>query len=208
MPFASYGSIAEVARAYQIRCARSPFVAPAEGFVGEAFRDELEFTLNEVPYEQSESFACEALIYPLLREVWKPFRDVLTLWSHIPVGFDEDLCGVPDYVLARRSPLGPMIFDPPYILLVVEAKEDDFIRGWGQCLAAMLAAQKLNPSTAPTLFGASTNGRAWEFGRLRGAEFTQDPRQFSISELDTLAGALRFVMNGCREQTARQPVAT
>jgi hypothetical protein len=147
------------------------------------------------------------LIYPLLREVWKPFHEVLTLWSHQPIAYDDDLSGVPDYIVARRSPLGPLIMDLPY-LLVVEAKKDDFIRGWGQCLAAMLAAQKLNDVPDQTFYGITTNGRVWELGQLRGDVFTQDLRPFSLQDLDGLAAALHFIMIQCREQFARQPAVT
>ena len=205
MPFASYASIGDVAHAHQVRYRRAEFVTPVAGPLGDAFRTELDFTLSEVPYDGTEFAACETLIYPLLREVWKPYRGSLTLWSHQPITYDEDLCGVPDYLVARRSPLGPLILDVPY-LLVVEAKKDDFTRGWGQCLAAMLAVQKLNTLPDQTLYGIATNGRAWEFGRLEGDEFTQDPRLFSLSDLDDLAGALHFVMTRCREQVTRQPI--
>lgn len=207
MPFTSYASMAEVARRYQIQCRRAAFVRPVAFALGEVFRSELAFTLSEVAFEGSESAACETLIYPLLREVWKPFHEVLTLWSHQPIAYDEDLCGVPDYIVARRSALGPLIFDLPY-LLVVEAKEDDFTRGWGQCLAAMLAAQKLNDAPDPTFLGITTNGRGWEFGQLQGDVFTQDLRPFSLQDLDGLSAALHFVMIQCREQVARQAAVT
>ena len=206
MPFASFGSIAEVARAYQIRCERTPFVGSISGPLGDSFRAELDFTLREVHYDQGEPFVCETLIYPLLREVWKPYRDALTLWSHQSIAFDADLCGVPDYIVARRSPLGALVFDLPY-LLVVEAKRDDFTRGWGQCLAAMLAAQKLDPLQDRTLYGSTTNGRIWEFGRLQGNEFLQEPRLFPLQDLETLAATLHFVMSECRDQVAEQPVS-
>jgi len=135
-------------------------------------------------------------------------RDALTLWSHVPLTWDADLCGVPDYLVTRRSPLGPMIFDPPYVFLVIEAKKDDFARAWGQCLAAMLAAQKLNPAADRTLFGATTNGRSWEFGRLRGRN---SRKRFAHSRFLTwflLPGQSRFVLNEGRAQAAVQPVST
>ena len=207
MPFASYLSIDDVAHAHRIRCRNGEFVAPIPAELSAYFREELAFTIDEMPFRSSESAACESLIFPLLREVWKPHRGHLTLWSHRPIAFDDDLCGTPDYIVARRSPLGAMIFDLPY-LLVVEAKKDDFERGWGQCLAAMVAARNLNDSPDPTLYGIATTGRGWEFGRLEGDEFTQDPRLFSLSDLDDLAGALHFVMTRCREQVTRQPIPT
>jgi hypothetical protein len=204
MPFTSYATVADVARTYQIHFRRAAFVTPIAGPLSEAFRSELAFTLGEVPFDVSEYAACETLIYPLLREVWKPYRDALTLWSHQPIAFDEDLCGVPDYLVARRSPLGPLVLDLPY-LLVVEAKQDDFPRGWAQCLAALLAAQKLNKLPDQTLYGIATNGRVWEFAQLRADVFTQDVRPFSLQDVDTLAAALHFILAQCRDQATRQP---
>jgi len=205
MPFTSYATIGDVARAHRVHINRREFVTPVVGPLSDSFRSELEFTLREVAFDNSGSIICETLIYPLLRDVWKPYREHLTLWSHQAIAFDDDLCGVPDYIVARRSPLGALVFDIPY-LLVAEAKRDDFTRGWGQCLAAMLAAQRLNRLSDQTLYGDATNGRGWELGQLEGDIFTQDPRPFSLRNLDDLAGALHFLMTQCREQVNRQPV--
>jgi len=205
MPFASYSSLSDVALKHRIRCHQSDFVVQVPAPLSEHFRSELEFTLKEVPFSRSDSAACETLIYPFLREVWKPYWESLTLWSHEPLAYDDDLCGIPDFIIGRRSELGSIVFDMPY-LLIVEAKRDDFLRGWGQCLAAMRAAQKLNDQPDEALYGICTNGRAWEFGRLRGDDFTQDTRLFSLENSDELAGALHFVMLQCRDQAARTAI--
>jgi hypothetical protein len=193
--------VADVARAYQIHCQRAGFITPVPATLSEYFRSELAFTLQEVPFDGSEYAASETLIYPLLREVWKPFHASLTLWSHEPIRYDDDLNGTPDYMVARRSPLGAFILDVPY-LMVVEAKQDNFPIGWAQCLAAMLAAQKINQLQEQMIYGISTNGRGWEFGKLRGDEFVQDPRPFSLQDLDHLAAAINFVLKQCHDQVA------
>ncbi|MDJ0557047.1 MAG: hypothetical protein QNJ68_21910 [Microcoleaceae cyanobacterium MO_207.B10] len=58
----------------------------------------------------------------------------MTLWSHETLIYDEKLSGKPDYIVAEISYLGRIIFCKPYFL-VVEAKQDKFEEGWGQCLA-------------------------------------------------------------------------
>jgi hypothetical protein len=202
MPFTSYATIGDVAHAHNIQCRREAFIKPEPAPFSEYFRSELDITLHLVPFDGSEYAACETLIYPLLREAWRPFQNALSIWSHPTISYDADLCGTPDYVVSRTSQFGPFLMDMPY-LLVVEAKKDDFVRGWGQCLAAMLAAQRLNNIPDQTLFGVSTNGRGWEFGKLRGSVFTQEPRTHSLSDLDGLAAALHFVFAECRDQAAR-----
>lgn len=202
MPFTSYESVADVGRAHRIQARREAFVAPLPLPLSDYFRSELDITLNLVPFDGSEYAACETLVYPLLREAWRPFRSALSVWSHPTISYDTDLCGTPDYVVSRTSQFGPFFMAMPF-LLVVEAKKDDFVRGWGQCLAAMVAVQKLNNVPDQTLFGVSTNGRGWEFGRLHASEFTQEPRTYSLSDLDGLAAALHFVFSQCREQAAR-----
>src|SRR5207249_6154452 len=133
---------------------------------------------------------CENLIYPILREVWKSsYLDDLQIWSHLPLYYDEDLSGTPDYIVARQSPLGHVVMEEPY-LLVVEAKKDDFERGWGQCLAALLAAQRINKTPRQTLYGIATNGRSWEFGNLQDQQFTQDLRAYGLADLDQLCAAV------------------
>ena len=206
MPFTSYATVADVAKAHHIHFHKAEFLQPVPATLSDYFRSELAFTLSEVAFDSAESVACETLIYPLLREVWKPFHETLTLWGHQPIEYDKDLCGVPDFIVARRSPLGPFIFDMPY-LLVVEAKRDDFVRGWGQCLAAMLAAQKLNKLPEQTLYGVATNGLGWQFGQLLGDVFTQDVRLFSLKDPDILAAALNFLLTRCRDQVAGQSLA-
>lgn len=135
MPFTSYTSVSDVAHAHRISCEHAGFPPPAPVQLSHEFQSELALTMRELPFESSDSAVREMLIYPLLREVWKPFCKVLTLWSHQPIVYDEDLSGTPDYVVSRRSPLGHVVFDPPCCLVVVQAQSDGFERGWGNCLA-------------------------------------------------------------------------
>jgi hypothetical protein len=74
-------------------------------------------------------------------------------------------------------------------------------------MAAMVAAQKLNGQPEQTLFGVASNGRVWEFGRLQGSVFTQDPRLYLAQDLDGLAAALQFVLSQCQDEAARYPHA-
>jgi hypothetical protein len=206
MPFGSYKSISDVGNAYQITGKKEPFISPVDVAVREGFRSDLDFVLREVYFNNSEFSVCENFIYPTLKEVWKSYTACLQLWGHEPLNFDADLSGVPDYFVARRSPLGKMMRHvPPYVLMVVEAKRDSFEEGWGQCLAAMLAAQKLNQESELTVHGAVSNGRVWEFGKLHASSFTHDGRLFTLDDPGRLLGALHFIFTQCQHQVLGQP---
>lgn len=52
----------------------------------------------------------------------------------------------------------------PFVL--VEAKQDNFDAAWGQCLAEMIAAQRLNNLPDLVIYGITCNGdRGWRHRR-------------------------------------------
>ena len=200
MAFNNYGSLDKVIEKYKVRCVSGTVVIPfseAPPF-NDYFLSELAFNLREFPLDRSEIGSGELLLFPILREAWKPYHLDLSLFSHEPLEFDDDLCGIPDYFVCKRSEFGPFYPTVPY-LLVVEAKLDDFSKAWGQCLAAMLAAQKLNAMPDKPVYGIATNGRSWEFAVLLGNVFTRDPNPIAIHNLDSLRQALHAVFRVCRD---------
>jgi len=209
MAFTNYTSINDVIAKHKIRCVAGPVVAtaPDAPLFGEYFLNELAFNLREFPLDHSETGAGEILIFPVLREVWKSYRPELSFFTHEPLEFDDDLCGVPDYFVCKRSEFGPFYPTPPY-LLIVEAKLADFAKAWGQCLAAMVAAQKLNGTPEQPMYGIATSGKAWEFGVLRADEFTRDSEAVAIHNLDTLRQALHAVFRDCRNMALAHPIPT
>lgn len=122
----------------------------------------------------------------------KFYKDKFVLWSHQPLNFDDRLSGVPNYILAKRSPLGKFVFDRPYFI-IVEAKKDNFTEGWEQYLAEMVAVQKINGDLKQSVFGVVTNGKFWEFGRLTDTLFTKNIKTYSIQALNQLFAALNYV---------------
>ncbi len=160
----------------------------------------LEFDLQHHPQILSEHALCERIIYPILREVWMR-HEKLEVWSHIPIQVDEELSGVPDYLIARKSPRGFQRLEIP-LLAIVEAKREDFITGWGQCLAAMVAAQKLNSELEllPVIYGIVTTGRIWEIGKLENQVVTIHPFNLSLTQLELLLGVLDYLFVECEAQ--------
>jgi hypothetical protein len=200
MAFTSYTCIDDVIKKHKIRWVPGQVVRPAADAppFSDFFRSELQFNLNQLPPSRTESGAGEQILFPIIREVWRAYHTHLSLFSHEGLTFDADLTGYPDYFACKRSEFGPFYPTPPY-LLVVEAKLDDFAKAWGQCLAAMLAAQKLNATPDQPVYGVATNEKAWEFGLLTHTEFTQQQEAFGLVDLDQLARALHTVFRACRD---------
>jgi hypothetical protein len=198
MAFSTYKTLGTVLQEYEVYLIRAAFVSELPFDVPIGFKEELELLFTEGAIS-SEASICEALIFPILKEVWKAYRQKFVLWSHEPLRYDETLSGVPDYTLAKRSRLGSIVFDRPY-LLVVEAKQDDFTAGWAQCLAEMIAVQKLNGTPQQVIFGIVTNGRIWEFAKLHNSKFTVHPNSYSIGDLDRLFAVINFMFQECEIQ--------
>ena len=199
MAFSSYKTIGEVLKEFQVKYTESNFMSEREFHVSDYFREDLQTVMREGVVNNSEYAICENLIYPVLKEVWKRYSSKFTLWSHQSLTYDEKLSGYPEYILAKRSPLGKVVFDKPYCILV-EAKQDNFEAGWAQCLAEMIAAQRLNRELPITIFGIVSNGDRWQFGKLEVEVFTKDNTPYTIYELDKLFAAVNYVFQQCEVQ--------
>ncbi|MEH2115627.1 hypothetical protein [Nostoc sp.] len=192
MAFINYKSISTVIKKFQIKYVQSNFLLEVYFPVEQSFKDELDLLFTDGVIDNSEDAICENLIYPVLKEVWKAYRSKLTLWSHEALAYDEDLSGVPDYTVTQRNPLGTIVFDKPYFL-TVEAKQDKFEEGWGQCLAEMIAVQRINDDFATDVFGIVSNGKIWQFGKLIADVFTRNKNLYVIQDLDKLFAAVNYI---------------
>ena len=199
MPFSNYKNIGAVAKKFQIKYVQSNFLLEIEFPVPESFKEELDLVSTDGVIDNSKAAICENLIYPVLKEVWKHYRSKLTLWSHQALVYDEDLSGVPDYIVTKRSPLGTIVFDKPYFL-VVEAKQDKFEEGWGQCLAEMVAVQRINDDVEKTIYGIVSNGKIWHFAKLKLDLFTRSKTFYTIQDLDNLFAVVNYAFQQCQLQ--------
>ncbi|MGB5899292.1 MAG: hypothetical protein WBG66_13930 [Geitlerinemataceae cyanobacterium] len=202
MPFPAYSSLGEVLQEFQIRSTQRDYIVEIDCEIRPYFREELEFCWHELVFDNSEYAICENLIYPILKEVYRGFTAEFTLWSHQFIRYTDRLSGTPDYLLSKKSDLGREVLEQPF-LIVVEAKQDDFGRGWGQCLAEMVAVREMNINSEQlTVFGIVTNGKVWEFGQLKNMLFTKNFTAYTIYDLDRLFGAVRYVFQQCQQELA------
>ena len=198
MSFDSFKSIAEVLTEYQITSTSDRFLASLEFPIPDSFRNNLAFYQAELTFDESESAVCEMILFPILSTVYRQHYQKLSLWSHKAITYDDRLTGIPDYILAKRSPLGKVVLDQPYFV-AVEAKKDDFIKGWGQCLAQMVAMQKMNDRPEQPVYGMVTNGQLWQFGKLINQSFVKEIQGYALYDLDALMSALNFLFQQCED---------
>jgi hypothetical protein len=193
MAFTDFKSLAQVQQEYKIKYSEETFITYIDLKPSDDFRNEFEFNLENIDVFTSGASRCENVIYPILREVYKSFVDQYTLWSHKPITYDHKLTGTPDYLISTKSELGKTILGLP-LVVVVEAKQNNFIEGWGQCLAELIAAQKMNQNETQPVYGIVTDGELWQLGRLVGDVFTKEKTRIAITDLDKLFGAIAFLL--------------
>ncbi|NEQ95967.1 MAG: hypothetical protein F6K30_04460 [Cyanothece sp. SIO2G6] len=198
MAFSGFKSLSETLKEFSVIYTEANFVEGVLFAVSDYFRHDLQLMLDDAVVDNSEYAICENLIYPVLKEVWKQYRQPFVLWSHELLSCNDRLSGFPEYILARRSPLGKIVFDKPYFLLV-EAKQDNFDQAWGQCLAEMIVAQRLNENEQMIVFGITSNGDRWQFGKLDQTQFTLNKTFYTIQELDSLFAAVNYVFQQCEQ---------
>lgn len=194
MAFTNYKSIADVLKSFPLSYQEKDFVQNIEFECNDYFVSRLKTVVQEGIVFNSEYAICENIISPILTEVWRNYIQSFLIWSHQPLTYDDNLSGVPDYVVAQRSPRGKVVLEKPYVILV-EAKKDNFEEGWGQCLAEMLAAQKINDDLTKKLFGVVSNGKLWEFGVLEAEIFTKNRKYYVLDNLEELLGAVNFLFS-------------
>jgi hypothetical protein len=96
-------------------------------------------------------------------------------------------------MIATKSELGKTVLGLP-LLILVEAKKNDFEGGWGQCLAGLIAAQKIHSNDQLPVYGIVTDGELWQFGKLIQSEFTREKLRLTISDLSEVFGAITYLL--------------
>lgn len=199
MAFSDFKSLAEVQVKFRIRAVEKDFVKDAEPLDPPSrFLQELAFARKHLlNFSSSDETRRASLIFPILREVYKAYVESYMLWICEPLAYDTILNGTLDYFISTRSALGKNVVGMP-LVTVVMARKNDFEIGWGQCLAAMVASQKINTqnikehATFP-VYGIVTDGISWQFGKLVGDTFTENFTPFSSGDLPRLFGAIDAV---------------
>lgn len=146
---------------------------------------------------QTEKARSELIISPILMEVRRATKRQISLFSgqDFPVEPSLGLVGVCDFLLSR-SPEQYLIHAP--IMVVVEAKNDNFKAGLGQCVAEMVAAQKWNEreeNATPIVYGAVTTGDIWKFLQIEQTSVSIDAAIYYGDRVDAILGILLYMVS-------------
>lgn len=196
MAFSDYKSLAQVQQQFQVKYREEQFILVQSLEVSQSFLADFNFSKEHLDWSASEAARCEIIIFPILREVYKRYSKHCALWVQKPFSYDENLTGTPDYLFTTKSPLGKTVWGIP-LLVIIEAKRNDFEQGWGQCLAELIAAQKINQDPSRLVYGIVTDGNLWQFGKLGEDTFVKQRDNYTIDELGRLFGAIDFVLQSC-----------
>jgi len=83
------------------------------------------------------------------------------------------------------------------LVIAAEAKKNNFEQGWGQCLAELVVAQKINGDSELPVYGIVTDGKLWEFGKLEKNMFARNAEgQESANKSSLHATAIQPRVNG------------
>lgn len=201
MAFNRFENIEQVITKYPLKIHKGKFLPAVEKPLPSCFVEDLNFLMDMKSIDENESFYDESLIFPFLREAWKGHRK-LKLWIRRPLVYDDELSGELDYLLSSlpedNEVIDKLINKPT--LAVTKVKTEDFTRGWAQCLAEMIACQKINDNPEITIYGIVSTGLMWEFCKMEGNTLIKDPMSCFINNPQQLFGNLDFVFAECEKQ--------
>ena len=138
----------------------------------------------------TEKSRSEWIIAPILAEFRDQLRDNISVFSgkKFDVDASRGLDGYCDYLISL-NPEQYYISAP--IFTIVEAKKEDIVEGFGQCIATMVAAKIFNErehAQIPLIFGAVTTGTNWKFLKLVDNTAYIDLAEYYLKEIDLLMG--------------------
>jgi hypothetical protein len=113
MTFSNYKTISEVLKTFKVINTGDNFISEMTFTISHYFHEDLELMIWDTVVDNSELLIHEHLIYCVLKEVWKAYRQHFVLSSCESLNHDEKLLGSAKCVLAKRYPLGKVVFDKP-----------------------------------------------------------------------------------------------
>jgi hypothetical protein len=197
MKFSDFKNNSELLAHFKLKINNSKFIdfnqIPQQA-LSEWILSDIDFALSNRGDTDMEFYACEALIFPILREVWKRNPKV-KVFSHPQIKY-EDLILVPDYVVTPKDKTGANTFQTP-LLITVEAKNDDFALGWSDAYRQLIVARYLNQNDEIPIYALVSIGDTWQIGKLEKNVIYKHPIGLGLDNSSRLLGVLDFIFADC-----------
>jgi hypothetical protein len=134
----------------------------------------------------NEAAKREFIIAPILMDIIGYTQTKIRV--EFPLTINNQLKGTLDYFLQSKNNL-----------LIIEAKNSDFERGFMQLAVELIAIEKWTDNETPLLYGVVSTGEIWRFGILDRTtqSITQDLNLFRVpADLDELLRVLIAILDG------------
>ncbi|MFN0201899.1 MAG: hypothetical protein ACKVTZ_10275 [Bacteroidia bacterium] len=146
----------------------------------------------------SEKARSEAIVMPILLEIRTQNENKIAIYSgaNLEADKEQDLNGECDFILSYNEQ-GTEVESP--IFCMIEAKDGNIVKAFGQCAAQMLGAQLFNHKKGKdteTMYGCVNNGNEWKFLKLQGKTILIDTNSYFINDLPQILGVLQKVIDG------------
>ena len=147
----------------------------------------------------TEKARSELLISQILADVRRQLNYQISLFSGTEFNVEEELGlqGYCDFLLSFSS---EQYFITAPVIAIVEAKNENIIRGLGQCVASMVGAQLFNQRSGnpvKVIYGAVTTGTNWKFLTLEEKIVRIDAGEYYIKEVDKILGIILQPFREC-----------
>ncbi len=132
----------------------------------------------------TEKAKSEAVIMPIVEDVWEAANQAFTCFSGFTFDVDKDkkLNGRCDYILSGERDVLEIVAP---VFCLIEAKDRTIEEGLSQAIAEMYAAHifnERNNSVVPILYGCVTNAHDWCFLELhQGSKALIDTERYHIT---------------------------
>lgn len=198
MPYSQFTTITKVKEAFHLTTVEGVRFLPVS-IDPIPSSPKLQAILEDLPWAvavDTEKARSEVIVNPVLLEVRRLLNRQISVFSgeEFNVDVTVGLNGVCDFLISR-SPEQLAIEAPA--IVIVEAKKSDLKSGIGQCIAAMVAAQKFNEAKGQqisSIYGIVSSGTQWRFFRLQDTTVTIDLMDYPLPPVEQILGFLVWMV--------------
>ena len=162
----------------------SLFASVKSRAVSDWLKQTIELNLDFALEQGTEKARSEYIIAPMFSELRQKSNKQISIFSGIEFNVDRQnkLTGACDFLISR-SHIQTFLKEP--VVVAVEAKRQDFEKGYVQCAAEMIAARLFNEqkgNQVSKIYGCVTTGNVWQFLVLDEKNVFIDTTAFDITE--------------------------